>query len=169
MTITEPTCTTPLPKAHQSLPGLAAAESQTAAAIALGRRLAEDPDPAWQLYAIEFTLTGTPYGPGLLLWTERQDAAGVQRWAERLGVEVSTSTIPNRPEDVHHNATGVIEGVPVHVWSIVHSPITNTAVCQNKDFGWHVGYDQGGRRRVAFFRDEDEACTWVARTTKAAS
>ena len=163
MTITEPTCTTtPIP-AHRSLPHLDAFEGRTAAAIALGRRLAAETDPDWQLYDISGALSVPDQLPGLRLWTGTQDAESVARWANRLGAPVTVSQSDNVPENIHHNVDSVIDGVPVHVWTIVREPITNTAVCENADFGWHVGYDQGGARKVAFFSDEFAARSWVAR------
>jgi hypothetical protein len=165
VTITEPTCMNPrTAPSHPSLPDLDAVEAQAAEAISLGRRLAAETDPAWQLYQITFVLTGTPHRPGLSLslWTESQDAAGVQRWADRLGVEVTNTTTKGDLEDIHHNADGVLDGVPVHVWSIVRTPITNIAICENRDCGWHVGYDQGGVRKIAYFGDEATARAWAS-------
>ncbi len=148
---------------QSSLAALEAAGVQAAAAVALGRRLAAETDPVWQLYEIEFRLGGPEYSPGLRLWTAPQDSMGVRRWAGRLDATVQNSPALGEPRDIHHFTEGQIDGVPVHVWSIVSTPITNVAVCESTDVGWHVSYDQGGQRKTLPLPDEAAARAWVAK------
>lgn len=169
MTITEPTCTNPQlsAPAHRSLPYLEDFLAQATAAIALGRRLAAEADPAWQLYDVKVGVAGFSPMPNLRLWTKRGDAESVQLWSGRLDVPVTVSRDDNDNEKFHHTVDGVIDGVPVHVWTIVRLPITNIAICENRGAGWHVGYDQGGVRKLAFFGDEAAARAWAATYSRA--
>ncbi len=145
---------------QRSLMHLDTVEAQCAAAIALGRRLAADPD--WPLAMTQFALLGVDEVPGLRLWSEPQSAAGVQRWADRLTATVEIRPNQNDPRKLRHIAVGEIDGVPVYVWSIVRTPITNAGVCWETDAGWLVRYEQGGEHRSVTLPDEPAADAWVA-------
>ncbi|MFC1410458.1 hypothetical protein ACEZCY_14450 [Streptacidiphilus sp. N1-12] len=137
------------------------AERQVYAAISLGRRLIANPHPDRPITDIK--LDERPGGFGLRIWA-KDGPDSVHAWAEVLGVAVhvhgSSSTVV--PQNVHYNADGVLEGVPVYIWAIVRVPITAGAVVANED-GVRVVYVQGGAKHSAPMYSRTQAREWVSR------
>jgi hypothetical protein len=146
---------------QRSLMHLDTAESQAAATIALGRRLLAEPDLRRPVMEIDIDIRGERLG--LRIWAARRNPEAVSQWAEFLGVPLTTYSGPTDPLQVHWYADGDLDGVPLHVWTISREPITNVAVCEKPDLGWHVSYAQGGRRRTLAFPSEAQARVWKDR------
>ena len=150
---------------HLSLAELDRAEREMAAAIELGRHLLADPDAS--LPAYEVRVHHRRDRVGLRIWAAYQDPAGVETWAQLLGAAVKVSPYEPEPTQVHHTVDGELDGVPLHVWTIITLPITK-ARSEFVDARWRVRYVQGEGFRTIWMPDRAAARAWIKQWATAA-
>lgn len=143
---------------------LARAETQIAAAIALGRRLLANPHPSRPFRKIQMWETSD----GLMIWADGPGTSGIEAWASLLDAEIITAVVGDEPLKVHYCIEGVLDGVPVYPWTILSEPITSPVICESTEAGWRVDYTQSGTERSVDVADAVAARAWIAKYATAA-
>lgn len=136
------------------------AEQQAAAAIALGRRLLAAPHPDRPIHQLH--VQQLPGGLGLTIWAALNDVSAIEAWASLLDTPVVATPYEDRPADVHFQARGNLEDVPLSVWMVATVPITAAAIVSRSGKGWRVSYRQGGARKSAPMATRAAAQHWIA-------
>jgi hypothetical protein len=143
------------------LAALDTTERQITAAIRLGQRLLQAPHPERPIYEIEVRELHTrPSRYGLQIWAKPQEAGSVESWAKVLGGEVGLHPNPSTPTAIHHEVSGELEDVPLSVWTVVETCITEPQVV-GEERGWSVRYRQGDVQRSVTVDSLEDGQAWV--------